>query len=284
MARTIPVYILLLLPSFALAGDLEDALAAYSKKDYDLAIARLTAHIREHPRSAEAISNRGMVYSAKKEYGKAIEDYSEAIRLDPKSAEFYKGRGIAYGGKKDFDKAIKDFSESIRLDPKEASAYYNRGSAYSQKEEYEKAIKDYAEAIRVHPKLADAYSSRGAAYDAVKKYDQAIKDYTEAIRLEPNNPFAYNNLAWILATCPKDGVRDGKKAVEYATTACKLSEWKDSGNLDTLAAAYAESGDFKEAVKRQREAIKLGFDDRNVLQRSRQRLELYQGGKPYRVK
>ena len=77
-------------------------------------------------------------------------------------------------------------------------------------------------------------------------------------------------------------MRDAKKAVEHATRACDLSGWKDASHLSTLAAAYAEFGKFKEAVKRQKQAIDLGIKDREELEKARQRLKLYEEGKPYR--
>src|SRR5262249_19208480 len=61
-------------------------------------------------------------------------------------------------------------------------------------------------------------------------------------------------LAWLWATGP-DGVRDGKRAVEAATRACELTDWKENEFLDTLAAAYAEVGDFDKAVEYQKKAV-----------------------------
>ena len=80
---------------------------------------------------------------------------------------------------------------------------------------------------------------------------------------------------------PDAKFRDGKKALESATKACELSEWKDSYHVDTLAAAYAEAGDFDAAVKWQTKATALyepGEDQKNA----QWRLKLYQEKKPYR--
>jgi tetratricopeptide (TPR) repeat protein len=80
-------------------------------------------------------------------------------------------------------------------------------------------------------------------------YDQAIADLTQSIQLDPKNAMVLNNLAWLLATAPDAKSRDGKKAVEYATKACVMTNYQEAADVDTLAAAYAEAGDFDKAVK-----------------------------------
>ena len=100
-------------------------------------------------------------------------------------------------------------------------------------------------------------------------------------RLSPEDPTIYYALAWVLATCPKKEVRDGKRAIKLAKRACELSNWKEANSLHTLAVAHAELGQFKEAVKWQKKAIDLGIKDAAKLAEARERLKLYEQGKPY---
>jgi tetratricopeptide (TPR) repeat protein len=218
----------------------------------------------------------------KKEYDSAKRDYSEAVRLDPKFAFAYISRGDVHRKKKEYDKAIEDYTEAIRIRPDDPGCYVSRGLTYGDKKEYPRARIDYAAAVRLEPEDAKTFHSRGVAFFTGEEYGRAIEVFSEIIRLLPRHPRAYNSLAWLLATCPKDGVRDGKKAVEYATRACQLTGWKDGFSLDNLAAAHAECGDFKEAVRRQKEAIALGFEEKEVMEGARKRLKLYQDGKPFR--
>jgi WD40 repeat protein len=88
--------------------------------------------------------------------------------------------------------------------------------------------------------------------------------------------WAFNDIAWSLATSSDSHLRNGTKAIEMATKACEITDWKEATIIDTLAAAYAEAGDFTSAIKWQKKAIDTGGPQ------FESRLELYQLGKPYR--
>jgi tetratricopeptide (TPR) repeat protein len=123
----------------------------------------------------------------------------------------------------------------------------------------------------------------GVAADLLRRgrFAEALTHYDEAIRLAPGYAEAYNDRAMILASCPDANRRDGAKAVESAAQACALTGWNQPAYLDTLAAAYAEAGDFAAAVKWQSRAIEL-LPDEAMKADFQSRLALYQAGKPYR--
>ena len=145
----------------------------------------------------------------------------------------------------------------------------------------QKAIAHYDEAIRVDPKFANPYIGRGNAYQSKNDYDKAIADYDEAIRLDPKDAIAYDILASLLATCAQAGFRDGKKAVEYAAKACELSEWKSPDFVDTLAAAYAEAGDFEAAIRWETKFLATSNLSEKDAADAKSRLALYQAHRPY---
>ena len=126
------------------------------------------------------------------------------------------------------------------------------------------------------------YFSSGNTHLANKEYDKAIADYAEAIKLDPNDARPHERLAWVLATATKDELRDGKKAVDYAKKACELTDWKKPDYLATLSAAFAESGDFQEAIKWQTKALEAPELEQDKDTEYRQRLKMFEEGKPYR--
>jgi len=122
----------------------------------------------------------------------------------------------------------------------------------------------------------------GHVWTARKDYDNATGELAEALRLDPNNSVALNNLAWIHATCQGAVYRDGPRAVEYAFQACNSTGWKLGWFLDTLAAAYAEVGDFEQAVKCQQQALDKPDYPEEKRAGARERLALFAARQPYR--
>src|SRR5262249_37562366 len=146
------------------------------------------------------------------------------------------------------------YKEAVRLAPKSMGHYLNLGAALIRKQDYYGALEAFREAVRLNPKNAVARLDLAMALANTGDFDGAFAEMREALRIDPNLAHAHNGLAWLLATGP-DGVRDGKRAVEAATRACELTDWKDPELVDTLAAAYAEFGDFDKAVEYQKKAV-----------------------------
>jgi tetratricopeptide (TPR) repeat protein len=110
---------------------------------------------------------------------------------------------------------------------------------------------------------------RSAAYDladrpALAKCDNHIAELLKRVGEKPNDPAPYRELAYLLATHPEADVRNGKRALELATRACKLTSEKNAADLDALAAAYAELGRFDEAIQSSKKAVELTRDEQSA--------------------
>ncbi|HEX4142873.1 MAG TPA: tetratricopeptide repeat protein [Pirellulales bacterium] len=207
--------------------------------------------------------------------------YTQLIDGNQHKAWAYYYRAAAWQEKGDVDKALADSGKELWLNPTEGT-YNNRGEIWRTKRDFDKAILDYDQAIRLDPKHPYSYNNRGVAWQAKKNYDNAIADYNEAMRLDPTYGEPLNNAAWLRATCADAAFRDGKKAIELATKACALADWAVADNLDTLAAAYAEAGDFESALKYENKAIESSRRNAAFVASANQRLARYKDHKPYR--
>jgi tetratricopeptide (TPR) repeat protein len=258
----------------------ERGVANIKSKEWKKAISNFDEALHLNPKDALAYEYRGGAYFATGDFDNAINDFAQAIQLDPANARALCNRGSAYLAKNEFDKAMRDFSECVRLNPTNDAAYKGRAASYSAKGELDNEINDWNEGLRLNPNDPSALVMRGWAYFMTSQFHKAVQDYSEAIRLDPQNVTAYNNLGWLRATCPVAEMRNGKEAVEVATKACKLTNWKRWEWIDTLAAAFAEAGDFKNAVKYEKQAMDMNGvrdNDRKEMQR---RLSLYEQQQP----
>jgi len=156
--------------------------------------------------------------------------------------------GDALARKGRSDDAMLHYDEAIRLQPNYADAYYNRGTVLFAKGRTEEAIADLTKALEMHPNDADAHTSLGNALLRKGSLREAIVHYVAAMTLAPDDPHSRNNLAWVLATASDGSIRDGAKAIGFAEEAVQLSGGREPLFLRTLAAAYAESGRFSEAI------------------------------------
>ncbi len=239
------------------------------KKEYQKAADDFTASLQISPDPKDHL-NRGRSYWAVERLPEAIADFDASIRSDPAGAAAFFFRGDCYLKLERYNEAISDFAEAIQRssqkpDPMFAlsDAFMFRGSAYLLTERAAEAIKDFTEAIRLEPKdPASVHQLRGSGYEltnrlALAKSDNQIAGLWKRLADKPDDAAACRELALLLATHPEADLRDGKKAVELATRACKLTSDKSAADLDALAAAYAEAGRFDDAVRSAKKAIEL---------------------------
>jgi tetratricopeptide (TPR) repeat protein len=146
------------------------------------------------------------------------------------------------------------------------------------------ALRSYAEALRIEPDNADVQFDTALFLSDLGRTNEAVEHYFKALKVNPYYIEAYNNLAWIFSTSENGDIRDGKKAVEMAEKANRLSGGRNPFFLDTLAAAYAEERRFLIAMKTARRGMDMALQsgEYSLAEEIKERLELYKSNRPYR--
>lgn len=143
----------------------------------------------------------------------------------------------------------------------------------------EEAVKDFPDNIAARDDLGVLLVQAGDVRGAISQWQTSLQ-------IDSHDGNALNNLAWILATNPDDSVRNGSRAVQLAESATKLPGGDTPIVQRTLAAAYAESGDFARAIATGQHAVELAQSQGNssLVETLHHEIELYQSGAPYREK
>lgn len=256
---------------------------AFARRQTDAALAAYNAALAIEPDNPILHLERGGLHQIRGDSRSALADFDTALELDANLVPALLERADSLREMQRFDRAIADCDRAIKLQPMLALGYAFRASCLRDRGNLQEALSGYQQALQIDPRSPIALLERGLAYQLLGDYRRAIEDYRGALANNPKLTLAYNDLAWILATCPEKPLRDGKKAIEYANKACELADWKRADQLDTLAAAYAEAGDFDHAIKTQSEAIRLAGSPEDEHE-FKDRLQLYQRHEPYRDK
>jgi tetratricopeptide (TPR) repeat protein len=188
----------------------------------------------------------------------------------------------------DYSKAVHFYTLRIERTPDDEDAFFNRGIAHAALGHFAKAITDYTQALQLNPDHSAVYSYRAYVYEEKGLYAKAIADFNKAVSVGPFTQSGtvddYNELAWLLATCPQAKFRDGKLAVVNAKAGWEASLERSANVTDTMAAAYAEAGDFSSAVMWEQKFLATPGLTKEEMAEAKKRLALYESGKPYREK
>ncbi|MFQ6048316.1 MAG: tetratricopeptide repeat protein, partial [Phycisphaerae bacterium] len=201
--------------------------------------------------------------------------------LDPRHADARFNLADVLAARKQYAQAIGYYREAISIDPDQPAYRINLANALRSIGRLDEAIAEYRQAIRLDPEVPEIYRNLGDVLVLAGYYEQAVEALRQVIAKKPDDWLACNNLAWLLATCPDEGVRDGQQAVVLAKRARRLRGPNDPQTLDTLAAAYAEAGQFERAIETQVRAVRLAAAEKKDLYL--RRLGLYRAGRAVRM-
>jgi tetratricopeptide (TPR) repeat protein len=192
--------------------------------------------------------------------------------------------GIVFLQRGQLDDAISRLQAAIDLRPENGPAHNNLAKALLQKGRVAEAMVHYRKFLAIEPQNVEARNILGTALIQQGRIKEAIQEWQDALAIEPENGNAASNLAWVFATCPDESIRDGRRAVELAEKAMRLSAGKIPMVLRVLAAAYAENGQFSQAIERAQRGSDLANSQGNpgLAAELQSNIALYQAGTPLR--
>ncbi len=229
-------------------------IAAEAGRD-EQALEDFEAAVRYDKTRWRAFHNRGVSYALAGRNEEALADLSQTIEINPNYANAFYNRAELHQERGHLDDALKDYERVIQLTPGDAAAHNSRGYCYYQLRRYPHAVRDFTEAIRLDTESSAAFANRGQLYSDLGYYARALHDFQRAVDADPQLGRAYQGAAWILATCPNEKFRDTDEAVAAASKAIEIDGDDDPRYLDTLAAAFANAGEFDMAVQAQQASI-----------------------------
>jgi len=240
--------------------------------------------IEIHPNYAHAHINLGTLLFRQGQADEAISQWQKALEIRPRDAPTHNNLGTALLSRGRVDEAITHLQQALESDPGLALAHNSLGNALLQKGKLDEAITHFQEAIRLRPDFARAQCSLGGALLRKGQLAEALANYEAAIGIRPANPSVLAAAAWVFATCPEAGARNGPRAVELAEEAERLSGGANPAVLGTLAAAYAEADRFPEAIAAAQRALAMVAPQENAPQAQalRAQLALYHTRSPFR--
>jgi tetratricopeptide (TPR) repeat protein len=214
----------------------------------------------------------------------AVRSGSEHQHYNLSLALIHDSTGNVLARKGRLDDAIVHFRQAIQLRPDFPDAHYNLGVALLQKEDLDGAIAEWRTTLSIHPYDAGAHTSLGNALVQKGLLREAADHYEKALQSEPDSILPLNNLAWVMSTGPDDSLRNNEMAVQLATKANQLSKENNPVFIRTLAAAYAQAGQFEKAIEIARRAAEQanaqGVHDLAV--QIQEEVDLYQRRTPLR--
>jgi cytochrome c-type biogenesis protein CcmH/NrfG len=192
--------------------------------------------------------------------------------------------GIVYLRQGNVDEAISLLQAAVDLRPDNSPAHENLAKALLQKGKVADALIHYQKLLELQPDNIEVHNIVGTALIQQRRIREGVEEWEKVLAIQPDNGNAMSNLAWVFATSPDDSLRDGTKAIQLASEALRISGNRIPILFRTLAAAYAESGRFSEAIQTAQQGIELANSQGNseLAAELNGNIALYQEQRPLR--
>ena len=208
--------------------------------------------------------------------------YSMVTNLDPSWSEAHYNLADIYLKQGKLDRAIMHYKKALEIMPDWTQAKEKLQMLRERKQKFQNAVQKLTNALQQNPNQPRLHSSLGTIYYQNANLDRAIHHWQIALKLNPNQPTVLNNLALVKLTHPNPASRNPRHALSMAKKACQLVDYEQPHFLGTLAAAYAATGNFNDAVKTAQNALNLAKQKNNqpLIIELTKRLQSYKKQKP----
>ena len=220
----------------------------------------------------------------RRDQNRAIVEARRAIELGPENSSAYQFLMSSLFESQHYNEAAELGREWLTVSPYDAAAHSALGSALAAKGDLVPAVQQLGYIMMLRPELEQAHAQLRQILISFAKEQDGLQHLRDVAANAPDSPRMLDELAWVLATYPDQKSRDGIEAVRLAERACALTERRIPALLDTLAAAYAEAGDFSNAISTTEEALTLASSsgDNDAVKLSESILGSLRKNLPYR--
>lgn len=238
--------------------------------------------IRKNDQAWMAHNNLGYDYYHQNLLDHAEVHYIAALTIKDDLPEPLTNLGLIRMDQGRLEEALEFHRAALVADPAYAEAHNNLALALIQTGQMDAALDHLLQAVALKPEFSHAYRNLGNLYYMKGRHQDAVEAYRKAVRPPFIDPPTVNNLAWLLATSEDSRVRNSRDALFYAKLNMDFQPPGDPGALDTLAAAYASLGNFKQAIQLAEQAKKTAYDngDQELFRAIQTHLGNYRAGRP----
>ena len=256
---------------------------ALGRREWADAIANLRKALELSPANAVTRLNLGTALYLAGDARGALEQFEAAVRLSPDFPKAHFSIGVLMEASGREQDAIDRFSTAVKYDPSYVEARMQLADALRRNGRLEESLIHYADVIRTSPSISQAPFGYAMALVRLRRYQEARDRLADAMKTYPDQPGFAHALARVLAAAPDDRVRDAPRAL--ALMQALLKQQKTMALAETMAMTLAESGQYGQAVKWQRDAMAAAEQTgrADLVQPMAVSLRLYEARRPCRT-
>jgi len=196
----------------------------------------------------------GVALTEERRYDAALNEFAEALKIRTNALSLYE-IGRVYELEHRTNEAVAEYQRAADVDPKWLNARKRAAFLLSESLQTDAALGQYSQILRSNPDDPETQTRVAMLLAFEGRTVEAVAHYLDALRADRRYVPALNNLDWLRATQTNAAVRNGPEAISLAQSACALTQWRQPTTIATLAAAYAEAGNFGEAARVAQQAI-----------------------------